>query len=380
VAFRHVRRRGLLGFLIVAPLTLGAAVAVVGLARGVLASPTEPIAEAAAARADSRPRAQSAAPLRGGLTVSWVGDMTLGSRYGRPTDAGDRLFDAVRATLRRPELTLGNLEGTLGSRGSAKCGVAVPNCFAFQAAPETAGALRRAGFDAVNLANNHANDYGPEGFQDTVAALARADVAPTGMPNYVRLFDRAGITLAVVGFASYRWSSPLTDLPAAASLVRDAGSRADLVLVLFHGGAEGSDRTATPEGTEYAFGENRGDLRAFARTVIDAGADLVLGSGPHVLRGLERYRGRLVAYSLGNFVGVGNFATQGVLGLSGILEVRLGRDGAFRGGRLHSVSLVDGGTPVPDRGNGAARLVSTLSRRDFGPTAVSVRADGALAR
>jgi poly-gamma-glutamate capsule biosynthesis protein CapA/YwtB (metallophosphatase superfamily) len=378
VAIRHVRRRGLLGFLIVAPVTLGAAIAVVDFARGVLAARSEPIAQAAA-RGDTGPRAGRAAHRRRGLTVAWVGDMTLGSRYGRPTAAGDSLFGAVRATLRRPDLTLGNLEGTLGSRGAAKCGVAVPNCFAFQAAPETAGALRRAGFDGVNLANNHANDYGSAGLQDTVAALARSGVAPTGMPDYVRVFDRAGITLAVVGFASYRWSSPITDLRAAAALVRDAGRRADLVLVLFHGGAEGSDRTATPQGVEYAFGENRGDLRAFARTVIDAGADLVLGSGPHVLRGLERYRGRLVAYSLGNFVGVRNFATQGVLGLSGILDVRLGRDGSFRGGRLHSLNLVDGGTPVPDRSNAAARLVSTLSGQDFGSAAVSVRADGTLA-
>jgi hypothetical protein len=377
VAFRPVRRRGLLGFLVVAPVTLGAAVAVVDFARGVLASRSEPIAQAAAGA--TGPRGGRAGHRRRGLTVAWVGDMTLGSRYGRPSDAGDGLFGAVRATLLRPDLTLGNLEGTLGTRGSAKCGVAVANCFAFQAAPETAGALRRAGFDGVNLANNHANDYGSAGLQDTVAALARAGVAPTGMPDYVRLFDRAGATLAVVGFASYRWSSPLTDLRAAAALVRDAGRRADLVLVLFHGGAEGSDRTATPHGTEYAFGENRGDLRAFARTVIDAGADLVLGSGPHVLRGLERYRGRLVAYSLGNFVGVRNFGTQGALGLSGILEVRLGSDGAFRGGRLHSVRLVDGGTPVPDRSDAAAELVSTLSRRDFGAAAVTVRADGALA-
>jgi hypothetical protein len=365
----------LLGFLMVAPVTLGAAVAVVDFARGVLASRAQPIARAA----DTAPHARRAVRPRG-LTVAWVGDMTLGSRYGRPTAGGDRLFDAVRGPLRRPALTLGNLEGTLGRGGSAKCGVGVPNCFAFQAAPEAAGALRRAGFDGVNLANNHANDYGSEGFQETVAALAHAGVAPTGMPDYVRLFDRAGVTLAIVGFASYRWSSPLTDLRAAAALVRDAGRRADLVVVLFHGGAEGSDMTATPPGTEYAFGENRGSLRAFARTVIDAGADLVLGSGPHVLRGLERYRGRLVAYSLGNFVGVGNFATGGVLGLSGILQVRLARDGAFRGGRLHSVRLVDGGTPVPDPGNAAAGLVSTLSRRDFGPTAVRVRADGVLAR
>ena len=162
------------------------------------------------------------------------------------------------------------------------------------------------------------------------------------------------------------------------SIVEQAAREADVVVVLFHGGAEGSDRTHVPIGTEYAFGENRGDLRAFAHEAIDAGGDVVLGSGPHVLRGMERYHGRLIAYSLGNFAGVGNFATEGVLDLSGILEVRLDRTGAFRGGRLRSLTLTGEGTPAPDPTNAAAHLVAGLSREDFGEGAVAVSDDGTL--
>src|SRR4051794_41167952 len=94
------------------------------------------------------------------VTVAWVGDMTLGSRYGVAAGDGDVLFSHVRSTLRRPHLTFGNLEGTLGSGGSPKCAAATANCYAFQASPRTARALRRAGFDGVNQANNHANDFG----------------------------------------------------------------------------------------------------------------------------------------------------------------------------------------------------------------------------
>jgi hypothetical protein len=375
------RRPLLVGFVVTAVPVLGL-VAAVALTVRALVSGVESSARAASARpriAAAPARATPATPARHELTVAWVGDMTLGSRYGRPVGDGDGLFDAVRATLRRPDLTLGNLEGTLGTAGTAKCGLGVANCFAFQGSPRAAGALRRAGFDGVNLANNHADDYGPEGRAETAAALARAGVAPTGMPGYVRLFSRAGRTVAVVGFASYTWSSPLTDLPAAAALVREAAAQADIVVVLFHGGAEGADRTATPRGTEYAFGEDRGDLRAFAHTVVDAGADLVLGSGPHVLRGLERYRGRLVAYSLGNFAAVGNFASGGVLSLSAILDVRLGPTGALRGGRLHSIRLEGEGTPVPDAAEASSRLVAALSRQDFGAGAVPVGARGELA-
>ena len=111
-----------------------------------------------------------------------------------------------------------------------------------------------------------------------------------------------------MGFSPYPWSAPLNDIPAAADLVRRAARRADVVIVLMHAGAEGADQIHTPYGTQYFFGEDRGNVRAFAHAMVKAGADLVFGSGPHVIRGIERYRDRLIAYSLGNFAGWGNFA------------------------------------------------------------------------
>lgn len=318
------------------------------------------------------------AARHGPLTVAWVGDITPGSSYGLPPGQGDALFAGVRPFLRRPDLTLGNLEGTLGTGGTSKCPPQARDCFAFQAPPGNAEALRRAGFDGVNVANNHADDYGAQGRYETTAALARAGIGATGTPDYVRLFHRRGRRVGVVGFASYAWSAPLNDPAAVRALVGQAAREADIVVVLFHGGAEGADRTHVPQGREYAFGEDRGDLRAFAHEAVDAGADLVLGSGPHVLRGMECYRHRLVAYSLGNFAGVHTFALDGVLGLSGILDAKLGPDGRFAGGRLTSVRLVGAGTPEPDPAAGGARLVSQLSAADFGSAGVRMTPAGRL--
>ena len=123
------------------------------------------------------------------------------------------------------------------------------------------------------------------------------------------MVERDGFKVAFVGFSTYRWSAPMSSDAAVRRLVRAAARRAPVVVAMFHAGAEGADKTRVPGGREHAFGEDRGDSRHFARAAIDAGADLVVGSGPHVVRGLELYRGRLIAYSLGNLTGYRNFST-----------------------------------------------------------------------
>ena len=131
-------------------------------------------------------------------------------------------------------------------------------------------------------------------------------------------------------------------------------------------------------GNEWFLGENRGNSIAFGHSVVRAGADLVVGSGPHVLRGMEWYRGRLIAYSLGNFVGYHTLNTSGVTGVSGILHVTLRRDGSWKTGRLDAVTIVGSGMPRPDPEGAAHGLVRTLSRDDFGKRAMHVSATGSL--
>ena len=327
-------------------------------------------AEGGAGSADAGHRART-------ITIGWVGDITPGSQYGLPAGGGAALFGAVRGTLREPDLMAGNLEGTLSQGGVSKCGAGAENCFAFQAPPANGRALRDAGIDLVNLANNHAFDYGEAGRTQTLGALTAARVSFTGLPGDVRVLERRGVRVAFVGFSTYRWTPSMDDATAVSALIDQAAAIADVVVVLFHAGAEGADRTAVPVGREWAFGEDRGDSRAFAHLAVDAGADLVLGSGPHVVRGLETYRGRLIAYSLGNFAGVHNFASGGALSVSGMLAVRVDRRGRLRSGWWHGIALDASGTPRPDRGVSRA-LVGQLSARDFGAAAPRLLPSGRI--
>jgi poly-gamma-glutamate capsule biosynthesis protein CapA/YwtB (metallophosphatase superfamily) len=289
----------------------------------------------------------------------------------------DSYFAAVRRSL-SGDVVLGNLEGTLTDGASSKCGAASSDCFAFHAPPSYAPLLRRAGFTVMNLANNHALDYGESGQRDTVAAVRRAGLLTTGRPGEIAYAKVRGIRVAVLGFAPYPWAQSLLNLTAAAALVRKADQWADLVVVTMHAGAEGADQVHTPTGRESAFGEDRGNTRRFAHAVVDAGADLVVGSGPHVVRGVESYRGRLIAYSLGNFLGFNTFEVGGVLSLSGIVRVELDGTGALRDARWLSIRLTDAGTPEADPARESAALVSSIAREDFSDAGMRVVRDSRL--
>lgn len=289
-------------------------------------------------------------------------------------------FAPLRAALTAADVTIGNLEGTLSIGGDSKCGgrSGSGNCFAFQAPPRYAAGLKTAGFKLMNLANNHSLDFGLSGERQTLSALDHAGLAHTGRPGEIALLRVNGIRLAVVGFAPYHWANSLTDIPAAQALVRRAKRAAGLVVVIIHAGAEGADRLHTPHGTEHAFGEDRGNARRFAHAVIDAGAAIVLGSGPHVIRGIERYRNRMIAYSLGNFAANHTLGLGGPLSESAILRVTLADGGAVLGGRWISLKLFGAGLPRLDLSHASARLVAALSREDFGTHRYVIYPDGTI--
>jgi poly-gamma-glutamate capsule biosynthesis protein CapA/YwtB (metallophosphatase superfamily) len=276
------------------------------------------------------------------------------------------------------DVVLGNLEGTLTDRGSSKCAAGSTGCFSFRAPPSFASFLRRAGFTVLNLANNHALDFGAVGQADTVAAVRRAGLLTTGRPGEIAYVKVRGTKVAVLGFAPYPWAQSLLDIPAAQAIVRKTDEWADLVLVIMHAGAEGSGHQHVRLGTEWFLGENRGNAVAFAHAVVRAGADLVVGSGPHVLRGMEWYRKRLIAYSLGNFVGYHALSTAGVTSVSGILQVTLARNGSWVAGDLVPVTLAPAGIPRPDPAEAAHAIVRKLSKQDFGKRGMLVSRTGVL--
>jgi hypothetical protein len=325
------------------------------------------------------PGATKRSPAQRSVSVSWVGDMSLSSDLGLPPRAGAGPLRAVRGQLVASDLALGNLEGALGGGGRSKCRPGSEHCVTFRAPAGYARVYARAGFDLLNLANNHSFDFGSRGLRATIRALDAGGIGHAGLAGEIALRRVRDTSVALVGFAPYSWSGPLRDLAAARALVERASQRADVVVAMMHAGAEGADRTHTPAGVERAFGENRGDTRAFAHAVVDAGADLVVGSGPHVLRGIELYRGRLIAYSLGNFLAYNTLFHGGVFALSGILRVRLDGGGRPRAARLVPVRLVDPGEPRVDRTGASARLVRQLSRADFGAHGARVDRHGRIA-
>jgi poly-gamma-glutamate capsule biosynthesis protein CapA/YwtB (metallophosphatase superfamily) len=308
------------------------------------------------------------------ITISGTGDIAM----ARSGSGAASFFDSGIRKALRADLSLGNLEGTLATGGSSKCGAKSTDCYAFRAPPSYSAALKRAGFTIMNLANNHALDYGETGQAETIAALKRAGLRFTGRPGEIAVLRRGGTKVAFLGFAPYLWAQSLLDIDDAVKLVREADRKADVVVVTMHAGAEGKDHQRVRPGAETFLGEPRGNVYAFSRAVVRAGADLVIGHGPHVLRGIEWYHGRMIAYSLGNFLGNGTLNVSGVSGQTAVLRATLRRDGSWASGKLVPVRLTQGGLPRVDSRRAALTTVRRLSRADFGRNAVRVSPTGTL--
>ena len=377
-------RRGLFGRPVLTVTIVLAALVGMGLGGVALAnrgtSPGAPRWQEPPAAAASRP-SRSAAPART-VTLSATGDIILGSAPNRlPANGGEGFFDSVRAGL-ASDLVMGNLEQPLtDDTGASKCGSPPrPNCYAFRAPPSYARHLKGAGFELLNTANNHSKDFGAAGYRNTLAALRAAGLQYTGAEDQITVVTVNGVRVAVVGFSPYAGANNLNDLDHSRAIVRRAAEQADLVVVQVHMGAEGSGQGHVKPGSELFFGENRGDPIAFSHAVIDAGADVVIGHGPHVLRGMQFYKGRLIAYSLGNFAGGGKtLSSSGVLKYGGILHVSLTSDGRWVRGRFLSTAMSSTGVPTRDRANERGRaLVAALSADDFGDTAARIGDDGSI--
>ncbi len=312
------------------------------------------------------------------FTFSAVGDTVVAAAPNVPPNNAKGFFNDVQSAL-KADLQFANLEEAVtDDTGVRKCGSGSSDCHAFRAPPACAQVLKDAGFGIVSMANNHANDFGSTGLKNTKATLDALGIVYTGPPGLIATVTVKGIKVAMLGFSPYAWSNSLNDIPGAAALVKQATEQADVVIVTAHVGAEGSGQTHVKPGTEYFLGENRGDSIKFSHAVIDAGADLVVLQGPHVMRGMEFYQGKLIDYSMGNFAGYHALDTDGVLGISGVLQVTLGRDGSFKAAKLIPTSMVDPGYPRMDPKKRAIAQVRSLTKADFPKTGPGIADDGTI--
>lgn len=320
-----------------------------------------------------------------GKSASQTGEVSIGATgdllihdigHTVPEDGGAGYFSEVQPWFTQ-DLVTGNLEQVISEdTGFDKCG-SRKECLEFRSDPETAQYF--GGFDLLNLANNHARDFGAVGYTNTQANLAAHDIGTVGKRDEIACTTIGDTTVAVIGFAPYRDTNRVTDLRHVRKMVSTAAASADLVIVHSHMGAEGPDANVATPGGEQIYGENRGDVVAFSHAAIDAGADLIIGHGPHTLRGMEFYKGRLIAYSLGNFGGGGVFGAEQATRFGAYLGATLRSDGTFLRGQVQSVRFdYEGGRPLPDPDVRASRLIDEFSQRDFPDSAPEIGSDGTL--
>lgn len=238
----------------------------------------------------------TAAPVRT-LTLTAVGDCTFATDDYADSSLGfvayaeqygtSYFFENVREIFSQDDITLVNFEGTLSDNGTRE-----DKQFAFRGDPSYVNVLTSSSVEAANLANNHTLDYGTTALSDTQEILESNGIITCRGKNNVTVGDINGIRVGFVGI-NYLNDEMKTELQDAIILAKNAG--AELVILSIHWGIE---KDTDPES----------DQIAAAHAAIDCGADVVIGTHPHVLQGIEKYNGRYICYSLGNFCFGGNNA------------------------------------------------------------------------
>lgn len=316
------------------------------------------------------------------VSIAAVGDMMIGTDYPRnhlPDDDGVSFLADVAPYLQSADIAFGNLEGVLidGGEPAKKCSNP-DTCYLFRSPTRYALHYRNAGFDVLSLANNHARDFGEEGRDSSAEALRRVGILGSGRDGTWSAITDRDVSVVFLNYAVTKNSNMLLDYDQAFTRVAAFDDAFDVVVVTFHGGAEGVDATRIPFAEEEYYGEPRGDVVWFARGVVDAGADLVIGHGPHVVRGIERYKDRLIAYSLGNFATYYGISVAGIKGIAPILTVTLDGDGKFIEGNIVSTIQLRPAGPGIDPKDRALNLIRGLSLEDFGEPGLRFEPDGTV--
>ncbi|MGL5195252.1 MAG: CapA family protein [Chroococcales cyanobacterium] len=316
------------------------------------------------------------------ITIKAVGDIIPGVDFpvNKLHPQPEKLFQGVTPYLQGADIVFGNFESTLTNHRYSGKNVSRPNVFAFRTPPSYTRLLKEAGFNVLSVANNHSLDFTEQGFEDTINNIEAAGMIAASRKGEIAYTTVNDIPIAFIGFSTYSYHNSILDLEAAKALVAEAQENATLVVISFHGGAEGTGALHVKNRTETFFSENRGNLVQFSRAMIDAGADLVLGHGPHVPRALEVYKGKLIAYSLGNFMGYRSFSTVAELGYSLILEAEIDLEGNFIGGQIIPIHLDGQGIPSYDSQNRTVKLMQRLTKSDFPETPLSIESDGKIVK
>lgn len=319
------------------------------------------------------------------LTMALVGDVMPGTTYPKerlPEKDGAELFRDAATLLQKADIAAGNMEGALADTGETRKKDKAMN-YAFRIPTRYGKLLAKTGFDFMSMANNHAFDFGIAGVKSTEAVLKANRIAYAGIAGRSEnaIVERGGVRYGFCAFGHNGYTLKHSDAENAARIIRQLKKRADIVVVSFHGGAEGVAARHLPQGKEKFLDEDRGDLRNFAHLCIDSGADVVYGHGPHVVRAVELYKGHFIAYSLGNFCTPVGINITGVSGYAPVLVLNVNKaDGTFVKGKIHSFVQRYARGPRTDKQNRAAKEIGELTKIDVPQAGVKISADGTITK
>jgi len=321
------------------------------------------------------------------ISIIGVGDIMLGTNfpsknYLPPNNNCLPLLTEVKNTLSAADITIGNLEGCFSDTAPLvkRCQDST-KCYAFRMPEKYAWCLKDAGFDVLTIANNHSGDFGDLGRETTVKLLDSLGIYHAGWIKYpTAIFIKDSIKYGIAAFSPNKGTVSIYDTIAAKQNIKLLKSEADIVIATFHGGAEGSKHQHVTKQTETFYGENRGNVYEFSHALINAGADIVFGHGPHVSRAIELYNNKFIAYSLGNFCTYGRFNLSGPNGLAPIIKLNINRNGDFIDGEIISARQLGEGGAILDDNHNAAKIIKELTRTDFPESKLHIDTKGNITK
>ena len=322
------------------------------------------------------------------VTLAFVGDVMMGTNF--PSDAyvtkdrGKTLFRDCQSIPKDADVAIANLEGACyyGNGGRTTKNPNGANSYIFRMPGDHMQHLVNCGIDAVGCANNHSNDFDTYGRKATVSLLDSAGIKHSGIKDITEaaVLERDGVKYAYIAFAaSCRGTLDMNKEDEVLALLKKYRQKCDILIVSFHGGAEGSAHQHVTRKSETFLGENRGNVHRFAHFCIDNGADLVIGHGPHVPRAVELYKGHFIAYSLGNFCTPYKVNLAGVSGQAALLELKVNtKEGKFESGKIYSYLQSSGVGPRTDSNNNVAKTIRSLTNQDIPEAGVNISDNGEI--
>ncbi len=304
------------------------------------------------------------------IIITAVGDIMMGTNYPSessmpPKDAF--LLRPVTEALKKGDIVFGNLEGPILDSGGIPKSCGDPaSCYVFRQPSYFVKELKDAGFNMFSIANNHVSDLGEPGRLNTVSVLKEHDIRYAGQTSCPwDTLTVKGLLIGMTAFAPNKGCLNINDEKELQNIVKKLNAFCDIVIVSFHGGAEGQSHTHVPRNHEMFLGQDRGDVYAFARKAIDAGADVVLGHGPHITRAIDMYKGRFITYSMGNFCTYEKFNIKGISGMAPIFELRVSSKGEFLEGKVISTRQFGRGGPMIDEEHSVIEEIKRLTAEDI---------------